>query len=110
VITVAGDVDAMGAKELEIFIGQVRRAPGDQLVFDLSKAALLDAQALRVLLGTSNYAHRHGGEVRLVALQPGVLRLMDMITFNALVPVYATLEHAVRACMAAGPPPATPER
>lgn len=103
VITVTGDVDAALAQNLEAYIRQVRRRPGDQLVFDLSKACFRSRVGLQVLVEAAVFAHGHGGEVLLSAPPAGIIALMDVAKLDALVPVYATVEDAVHAALTSTP-------
>ncbi|WP_219518364.1 STAS domain-containing protein [Nonomuraea ceibae] len=111
VISVVGDVDATTSAHLDAYIAQLRRAPGDHLVFNLQKMPFLDSSGLNVLLNARKLAHQHGGEIHLANIQPAPARMLQITGVGQFLPLYDTLGHAITAMLAfARPrPPAAPE-
>lgn len=65
-----------------------------RLVVDLSGCTFLDSSALRVLVQRARAAEAAGGAVALVTTDPGILRVLDIATTDAMLPVHDTIESA----------------
>ena len=97
VISVVGELDWRTAGKLEVFIGQARQNPADQLILDLAGLSFLDSIGVRVLLTTYTNAVAHGGTVHLAALQPTPARLIDITGVRTAVPVHLSVADALNA-------------
>jgi anti-anti-sigma factor len=69
---------------------------GDGTVVDLTECGFIDSSSLAVLFHASQ-ARRVGGFAVAVAPDTEVARLLDLVAFGKVVPVYPTREDAVRA-------------
>ncbi|MFE3448807.1 STAS domain-containing protein [Nonomuraea sp. NPDC059194] len=96
-ISVTGEIDTTTSGQLDAYIQQARRQPGDHLVFDLAEMPFMDSTGLRVLLNTYTFTSRHGGTVRLVALQPAPSRILQITGVDSHLPVHATVADALAA-------------
>ena len=67
------------------------------MVVDLSGCTFFDSSALRVLVQRARAAATAGGTIALVTTDPGILRVLEIATTDALLPVHDTLESASRA-------------
>ena len=65
------------------------------VVVDLSDTEYCDSSGLNVLVGALRRAQADGGEVRLVATQPAVLRILNVTGIGSLFRVRASLEEAL---------------
>ncbi|WP_188189389.1 STAS domain-containing protein [Nonomuraea sp. SYSU D8015] len=99
VISVAGEIDAAGARRLDRHIHETRRSPGEHMVIDLSEAGFLGSAGLRVLLNTHAFARQHGGALHLAAPHPKIARFMEITHANTVLHVHATVEAAVIAAL-----------
>jgi anti-sigma B factor antagonist len=99
VISVAGEIDAAGARRLDHHIRQSRRMPDEQVVIDLSEAGFLGSAGLRVLLNTHAFARQHGGALHLAAPHPKIAHYMQLTRANTVLHVHATVEDAVIAAL-----------
>ncbi|MGI8333822.1 STAS domain-containing protein [Actinomadura scrupuli] len=95
VVVVAGDLDVTVAGQVEEFVRQARRHPGDHLVFDLEELASLDGAGLQVLLDARAHAERHGAGVHLAAARPGTALLLA----GSRLRLHETVESALHAAL-----------
>ncbi|WP_433440662.1 STAS domain-containing protein [Nonomuraea sp. CA-141351] len=104
VISVAGEVDATTAGQLDRYIRHSRRLPGEHMVIDLSEAHLMGSAGLRVLLNTHAFARQHGGTLHLAAAHPKLARIMEITQAHTVLHVHATVEQAVLAALGSPAP------
>nr|SBO95670.1 Anti-sigma F factor antagonist (spoIIAA-2); Anti-sigma B factor antagonist RsbV [Nonomuraea gerenzanensis] len=100
-IAVAGELDLATAPALRHFIDDVRRAPADQLIFDMAGVAFVDSSGLRVLLDAYVLARRHGGAVHLAALSGAPARLVEITRLGERFRLHPTTATALAAVLAA---------
>ncbi len=96
-VTVVGELDATTSGQLDDFLRQARRMPGEHLVLDLSALTFIDSTGLSVLIKAQNLSRQHDGSVRLAALQPVPARLLRITGLDAHLPVYTSVGDALAA-------------
>ncbi|MGW0811608.1 STAS domain-containing protein [Nonomuraea sp. NPDC002799] len=101
VIAVGGEMDATNRRQLETYIEEIRTAPDEWLVFDLSQVPFMDSSGLHVLMKCTTDTLRQGGAVHLAAVQPLPARLFEITGVLAHVPVHETVADAVTAALIA---------
>ncbi len=95
VIAVAGSVDGATAPALvasfreEVLGGFVR------IVGDFSRVDYTSSAGLRALLETVKETRLRGGDLRLAAVQPDVLRVLDLAGFTGILKLYGDTDAAV---------------
>lgn len=95
VIAVAGSVDGATAPVLvasfreEVLGGFVR------IVGDFSRVDYTSSAGLRALLETVKETRQRGGDLRLSAVQPDVLRVLDLAGFTGIMKLYGDTDAAV---------------
>ena len=94
VVRVEGDLDLSTCPELEHALEGADLA--DRVVVDLSGCTFFDSSALRVLVQRARAAATAGGTTALVTTDPGILRVLEIATTDAMLPVHDTLESASR--------------
>jgi len=88
VLSASGSVDGETSPALaarfhdEIAAGRVK------LVGDLSGVEYMSSAGLRALLETVKEARQHGGDLRLAAVRPDVLRVLDLSGFTRILKLY----------------------
>jgi anti-sigma B factor antagonist len=92
VVRVEGDLDLATCPELERAIESADLA--GRVVVDLSGCTFLDSSALRVLVQGARATEAAGGTIALVTRDPAILRILDIATTDAMLPVHATIESA----------------
>jgi anti-sigma B factor antagonist len=103
VIAVVGEVDLRSCGRLQSYLDEVRRSPGEQLVFDLTDMSLIDSSGLQVLANAHRYARDHGTTIRMAGLCPQVIRALQATRLHRCIPVHVSLEDAIRAVLAGRP-------
>jgi anti-anti-sigma factor len=104
VIEVRGEVDATNHAQLRDHIDLARQRLADHVVFDLSETSFMDSAGLHVLLACHQDALRHGAHVFIAAATGPPARLLRITGVDVHVPLYATLDAAITAALAAAPP------
>ena len=93
VVHVDGELDLATVPELERLLANVDL--GGRLVIDLTPCTFLDSSAVRVLIMTIRDAGERGGEVTLVAPDPGVARVLEIASVDSMTTVHPTLDAAL---------------
>jgi anti-sigma B factor antagonist len=75
------------------------------LVADLAATTRLSLEGLQVLVLVRAAARRRGAELRLAAVQPAVLRFMEVTGTARIFPLYASTDQARAAWAGSSPPP-----
>lgn len=95
VARIAGSVDGLTAETLQgalknqIDEGRVR------LVADLSGVDYTSSAGLRALLATLKATRQQGGDFRLAAVQPHVLKVLELSGFTSILKLYPDVPAAV---------------
>jgi anti-sigma B factor antagonist len=99
VIAIAGELDVTNHGEMAAYLGRIRQAPADQVVFDLAELAFMDSSGLRALLSCRQDCVGQGGEMRLAALQAIPARMLEITGVHAHLLVHATVDQALTAAL-----------
>lgn len=95
-VHVMGSVDGLTAEELQrVFSGEVE-AGHHKLVADFGGVDYTSSAGLRVLLATLKQARSRDGDLKLAALNPDVLKVLELSGFTGILSVFATVDEAVR--------------
>lgn len=92
VVRVRGEADLATTPELEEALS---RAPaGSAVVVDLAECDFLDSAAIRAVLASVRRTQEDGGEAALVASDPGIRRVLEIVGIEAYVPIHTSAEAA----------------
>ncbi len=95
VIQIVGSVDGLTAEDLQsAFAGQVQQGE-TRLVADLAGVEYASSAGLRVLLATMKDVRKRGGDLRLAAVRPGVLRVLDLSGLTSILKIFPDTDAAV---------------
>jgi anti-anti-sigma factor len=94
-VRVSGSVDGLTADSLQSTFREQLEAGSARVVADLSGVEYTSSAGLRALLATVKLARQQGGDLRLAAVQPGVLRVLDLSGFTTILKLYPDVESAV---------------
>lgn len=95
VLAIAGSVDSLTADALtaalvdQVGTGRVR------LVCDFSAVDYTSSAGLRSLLGALKESRRLGGDLRMAAVQPSVLRVLSLSGFASIIKIFDDVSGAV---------------
>ncbi|MEU9733168.1 anti-sigma factor antagonist [Streptomyces sp. NPDC048002] len=95
VLEFRGEIDIAAAVELLPHLDRMTAVPGARLVIDLGRVEFFDCSGLRLLHRARTRVLDHGGELRLVCVQPLTLRVLRLTGLARLLPPHPTLEAAL---------------
>ena len=95
VISAAGDVDLTNAGPLRDALLSAFNAGATAVVVDLTAATFLDSAGVAALVRASRRARTDGADLRVAAAESAVLRVLDLVGLDQLVPVYPSVEAAL---------------
>jgi len=94
VISLSGSIDAMTAPKITEYI-QARVAGGSvKLVADFKGVDYTSSAGLRVLLGAIKDTRAQGGDMRLAAVQPDVLKVLNLSGFTNILKMFGDVDAA----------------
>lgn len=97
VMAVSGRLDATTSPELEKEIA-AWWAPGSakNLLLDMTELAYISSAGLRIILAASKKLKAAGGKIALSGLQPLVMDVFRISGFEAVIPIFASPDEAMR--------------
>lgn len=95
VVGIRGSVDGLTADDLMRALAERVSEGATRLVADCSALDYTSSAGLRSLLGAVKLARQHGGDLRLAAVQPPVLRVLDLSGFTSILKYYPDVQSAV---------------
>lgn len=95
VISVAGSIDALTAEEFSEFLRAQVDQGQVQFVLDLAQVDFMSSAGLRGILHLLRDSRQQGGDLRLVAVRPGVAKTLELSGVLHLVEAYSTVDAAV---------------
>jgi anti-anti-sigma factor len=95
VIVLDGRIDTSGAAALDDTLRARLEANEHRIVLDLAGVQYVNSAALRSLAEAILTCREHGGDLKLVALQPRVRRVLQIVGFDRYSAIYETQEAAL---------------
>jgi anti-sigma B factor antagonist len=95
VITAAGEIDLTNAEYLRDALLSALNAGATGLVVDLTGATFLDSAGVTALVRASRRAGASDAALRLAVTAPAVLRVLNLVGIDQLVPVFPSVAAAV---------------
>lgn len=90
-----GRVDTQGATEMERALQDATSAGKHKMVLDMANVSYISSAGLRTLADVLTKNQEQGGDLKLVALNRKVLRVLRIIGFDRFFSIYDTLETAI---------------
>ncbi|MBK7470488.1 MAG: STAS domain-containing protein [Betaproteobacteria bacterium] len=95
VAKIAGSIDGLTSEALQAaLLGELLKGH-HRIVADFEGVDYTSSAGLRVILATVKEARRNGGDFRLAAVRPAVMRVLQMSGFAGIVKIYPDAESAV---------------
>lgn len=95
ILTLTGSIDAFTAPRItELFDKQISEG-NVKLVADLKGVDYTSSAGLRALLGGIKATRSRGGDLRLVAVQPDVLKVLNMSGFTNILQLFDNIHSAL---------------
>lgn len=95
VVSIDGSVDGMTAADVVAAFREQIGAGSARLVGNLADVDYTSSAGLRALLETVKEARQHGGDLRLAAVRPEVLRVLELSGFTSILQVFLDVDAAV---------------
>ena len=95
VITAAGEIDLTNAEYLRDALLSALNAGAAALIVDLTGASFLDSAGVTALVRASRRATASDAALRLAVTAPAVLRVLNLVGIDRLVPVFPSVAAAV---------------
>ena len=94
VFVLEGRIDTQGAVDLDLALQAAVSEGKHKMVLDMAEVRYICSAGLRTLADVFTKNREQGGDLKLVALNPKVLRVFRIIGFDKFFSVYDTLEAA----------------
>ena len=95
VIAIAGSIDGMTASTLVSSFREQVAGGKVRIVSDFTAVDYTSSAGLRALLETVKETRQQGGDLRLAAVQPEVLRVLELSGFTHILKLFPDVEAAV---------------
>ncbi len=95
VYTLDGRVDSEGAVQLDAALNASIDAGKHKIALDMSQVQYINSAALRTLAEVITHTREHNGDLKLIALQPKVKRVLQIVGFDKFSSIYDTLDAAI---------------
>ena len=95
VVSIDGSVDGTTARELVSSLRAHVSEGRTRLVGNLAGVDYTSSAGLRALLETVKETRHHGGDLRLAAVRPEVLRVLELSGFTSILQVFDDVDAAV---------------
>lgn len=95
VLAIAGSVDSLSADTLTAALVEHVRAGHVKLVCDFAAVEYTSSAGLRSLLTALKDSRRLGGDLRMAAVQPSVLRVLSLSGFTSIIKIFDDVPGAV---------------
>lgn len=97
VLQLAGKLDAVGGRELEVLLREQIVATDRTAVFDMAKVTYLSSAGIRILVATEKQLKARNGGIQFCSVQASPLSVLDMTGFSSIFAIHPDMESALRA-------------
>ena len=94
VFEIDGRIDTQGAVDLDLALEAAVAGGKHRMVLDFAQVAYISSAGLRTLADVVTRNREAGGDLKLVAVNPKVLRILRIIGFDRFFSLYDTVEEA----------------
>jgi anti-sigma B factor antagonist len=95
VFVLDGRIDTQGAVDLDLALQSAVAEGQHQLVLDMATVRYIGSAGLRTLADVLTTSKKAGGDLKLAAVNPKVMRVLRIIGFDKFFSIYDTTEAAV---------------
>lgn len=95
VVQLSGSIDALTAPSITDHLGNLISSGQVRLVVDLSGVDFTSSAGLRLLLNAVKDSRAGGGDLRLAAVQPDVMKVLKISGFTNILKLFETVDDAV---------------
>jgi anti-anti-sigma factor len=94
VFTLEGRVDTQGAVDMDMVLQAAVSEGKHKMVLDMAEVGYISSAGLRTLADVVTQNREAGGDLKLVALQPRILRVLRIIGFDKFFSIYDSVDEA----------------
>ena len=95
VFVLEGRIDTQGAVDMDLALQAAVSGGKHKMVLDMAEVRYISSAGLRTMADVLTRNKEEGGDLKLVALNRKVLRVLRIIGFDRFFSIYDTLEQAV---------------
>ena len=95
IVSVSGSIDALTAESLSSALSERINSGKTRLILDLGGVEYSSSAGLRAILGAQKEIRQIGGDLRLSAAQPNVLKVLKLSGFTSIFRSYDSTAAAV---------------
>ncbi len=95
ILSLNGSIDALTAPKITEYIQGLVADGNIKLIADFSAVDYTSSAGLRVLLGAIKETRAQGGDMRLVGVQPDVLKVLNLSGFTNILKLFDDLDSAL---------------
>jgi anti-sigma B factor antagonist len=92
---ITGSIDGLTSDALQAALSGALNKGQNRIVADFSGVDYTSSAGLRVILATVKEARRSGGDFRLAAVRPAVMRVLEMSGFSSIVKIFPDADAAL---------------
>ena len=96
VLDVRGEIDVATSPQFQELLTELISQRPEFLIVNLTDVSFIDSTGLGVLVGAVRDVRAAGGDLRLVATQPQIIKLFELTGLNEVFEVLSTTSDAVR--------------
>jgi len=97
IFVLEGRVDSEGAVDLDLALQTAVSEGKTKLVLEMAEVRYINSAGLRTLADILTQSKDSGGDLKLVELNPKVLRVLQIIGFDKFFSIYPSLDEALSA-------------
>ena len=95
IVSVSGTLDASTVEPLSRFLAEQTDSGHTRIVLDLAHMEFMSSAGLRAILAALKETRQPGGDLRIAAAQPGVLKVLQMSGFINILKCFDSTDEAV---------------
>jgi anti-sigma B factor antagonist len=95
ILSLKGSIDALTAPKITEYIQGLVAKGNTRLVADFNGVDYTSSAGLRVLLGAIKETRSQGGDIRLVGVQPDVMKVLNLSGFTNILKLFPETDLAV---------------
>lgn len=95
IVTLPGEIDMANVEAVGRQLAAAFTPGVTAVIADMTATTFCDTLGIGMLVRACRQATAHGGELRLLMPCPGVLKVMDVLGVDAVLPIYHSLEKAL---------------
>ena len=95
IVTLPGEIDMANVDDTGKQLAAPFLSGVGVVIADMTATTFCDSLGIGMLVKACRQAAAHGGELRLLLPCPGVLKVMDVLGVDAVLPIYHSLEKAL---------------